>query len=169
MIRTKRLLLIPAAIQMLEAEIEDKSRLSGLLNAVIPADWPPETLVDAFPWFIDQLKSNPEHNCWYSWYALFTENKTSQYILVGSAGFKGYPDESGKVEIGYSVLDDYQRKSIAAEMVQALTNWAFSQGVVNSIIAETTIDNFASIRVLEKNGFVKQNQDSDAVFYLLKK
>lgn len=169
MIKTERLLLIPATIKMLESEIEDKFRLSNLLDAIIPESWPPETLKDAFPWFIERLNKNPDHAKWYSWYALLKDQKSVQNILIGSVGFKGYPDESGNIEIGYSVLNEYQNKAIATEMVQALTNWAFSQPNVNSIIAETTAGNIASIKVLEKNGFAKSDQNSESVFFILNK
>lgn len=169
MIKTERLILIPATLEMLEAEIKDKSKLSDLLNAHIPESWPPETLKDAFPWFIEQLKKNPGHIHWYIWYALLTNQKPIKNVLVGSVGFKGYPDESGKVEIGYSVLAEYQNKGIASEMTQALVNWAFSHNKVNSIIAETTKDNITSIRVLEKNGFSKTEQNNDSLFFSLHK
>lgn len=169
MIETTRLIIIPATIEMLKSEINEKSKLSVLLGAVIPNSWPPETLVDAFPWFIEQLERNPGQDSWYCWYALLKSKDTSKNILVGSVGFKGRPDNSGTVEIGYSVLNEYQGKSIATEMVSALTKWAFSQSGVNAIIAETTTDNFASSKVLKKCEFMQIEQKSEALFFQLKK
>jgi ribosomal-protein-alanine N-acetyltransferase len=113
MIETTRLIIIPATIEMLKTEINDKSQLPVLLDAIIPKSWPPETLEDAFPWFAEQLERNPEQNCWYCWYAILKSKDILKNTLVGSVGFKGGPDNSGTVEIGYSVLNEYQGKSIA--------------------------------------------------------
>jgi RimJ/RimL family protein N-acetyltransferase len=54
-------------------------------------------------------------------------------------------------------------------MVSALTKWAFSQSGVNAIIAETTIDNFASKKVLKKCEFLQIEQNSESLFFQLNK
>ena len=50
--------------------------------------------------------------------------------LVGGCGFLGGPDATGMVEMGYSVLPQFQRQGIATEMVAALTAWAFTHAAV---------------------------------------
>ena len=44
----------------------------------------------------------------------------------------------------------YWNKGYATEAVQELIDWAFRTGEVEMIIAETLLDNYGSIRVLEK-------------------
>jgi ribosomal-protein-alanine N-acetyltransferase len=58
------------------------------------------------------------------------------------------------VEIGYSVLPEFQRQGLATEMVAGIIPWAKHQPEVRQIEAETNINDKASIRVLEKNGFI---------------
>jgi ribosomal-protein-alanine N-acetyltransferase len=58
------------------------------------------------------------------------------------------------VEIGYSVLPEFQRQGLATEMVTGIIQWAKHQPEVRQIEAETNINDKASIRVLEKNGFI---------------
>ena len=73
-------------------------------------------------------------------------------VAIGNGGFKGRPDADGMVEVGYSVMDAYQRRGLCTEAVGALIAWAFSHPEVARVVAETNPDNIASIRVMEKNG-----------------
>jgi ribosomal-protein-alanine N-acetyltransferase len=73
--------------------------------------------------------------------------------LLGSAGFKGIPD-NGLVEIGYSMLEEHQRNGYCTEAVHALIGWAFRYPDVNKVIAHTLPDLLPSIRVMEKCGLV---------------
>ena len=84
---------------------------------------------------------------WLGWYAISTE---AAPVLCGSVGFKGPPNEAGMVEIGYSLLPDYQGHGLASEMVRGLIDWALRQSKVRVIEAETAPDNHPSIRVLNE-------------------
>jgi RimJ/RimL family protein N-acetyltransferase len=79
-------------------------------------------------------------------------------ITLCSAGalvLKVPPDKRGIVEIGYSVLPESQGRGLATEMVADIIQWAKHRPEVRRIEAETNIDNRASIRVLEKDSFVR--------------
>jgi ribosomal-protein-alanine N-acetyltransferase len=58
------------------------------------------------------------------------------------------------VEIGCSVLPEFEGQGLATEMVAGIVQWAKQQPQVKHIEAETNIDNKASIRVLERNSFI---------------
>ena len=47
--------------------------------------------------------------------------------LVGAGGYFGPPDADGTVEIGYSVLPEWQRHGYATQMTEALVNNVFSR------------------------------------------
>ncbi len=149
--RTPRLRLVAGTLEIAAAEIEDRERFEHLLQADVPPEWPPETLRDALPFFLDMYRAHSDWAGWLGWYALaMTEARP---VLCGSVGFKGPPDEAGMVEIGYSLLPSYRRAGLASEMVAGLIAWAGRDPRVRSIEAETTPDNLRSIRVLERNGF----------------
>jgi RimJ/RimL family protein N-acetyltransferase len=74
-------------------------------------------------------------------------------VLVGSGGFKGRPDPDGSVEIGYSMVEEFQGRGYATEAVRALAAWAFAHPGVSQVVAETMPGNTGSLRVLEKIGF----------------
>jgi len=77
----------------------------------------------------------------------------SPRTLVGAGGYFGPPDAEGTVEIGYSVLPEWQRRGYASEMVQALLDHAFTFANIKRVIAHTTAANPASISVLLRCGF----------------
>jgi [ribosomal protein S5]-alanine N-acetyltransferase len=150
---TKRMVLVPATVELLSADINDRINLGELLNADIPDNWPPEILSDALSFFLDALREKPSRIGWNAWYWLRHEPSDSQLVLIGSGGFKGEPDANGQVEIGHSLLPQFQNMGYATEGAQALITWAFSHPEVMKIIGETEPTNKASIHVLEKLGF----------------
>ena len=117
------------------------------------------------------LKENPDAIGWTIWFITLRSEDKKKNKLIGNAGFKGKPGADGTVEIGYSILEPYQRNGYATEAVRSLIEWAFSVGDVNCIIAETLPDLLASIRVLEKNGFrfIGQGSEEGTIRYELGK
>ena len=149
---TSRLKLIPATVALARAEINDRSEFARLLEATVPDNWPPESLADALPLLLGWLEAAPDHVGWFGWYALAVGDDFATPRLVGSGGFLG-PPTSGTVEIGYSVLPQFQRQGYANEMVGGLVGWALRWPGVVRVGAETEWDNRASVRVLTKVGF----------------
>jgi RimJ/RimL family protein N-acetyltransferase len=152
MIVTRRLTLIAATVALARAEIHDRAGFADLLGAVVPEAWPPESAADALPLFLGWLEAAPEKAGWFGWYALCRDICAAGQVLVGGGGFLG-PPEDGVVQMGYSVLPEFQRRGYATEMVRGLATWAFVQSGVNVIAAETEWANPASVRVLERTGF----------------
>ncbi len=153
MITTSRLALIPATVTLARAELADRGELARLLAAAIPENWPPESTADALPLFLSWLEAAPDRVGWFGWYALARTDDVDVPVLVGGGGFLG-PPEGGVVRMGYSMLPQFQRRGYATEMVRGLIAWALAHPEVESIEAETEWANPASVRVLEKTGFL---------------
>ncbi|HLE55836.1 MAG TPA: GNAT family N-acetyltransferase, partial [Rhodothermia bacterium] len=151
-IRTPRLSLIPATPALARAEINDREEFARLLSASVPDNWPPESAVDALPIFLTWMEAAPDQTGWFAWYALASEDHSTHRVLVAGAGFKG-PPRDGTVEVGYSVLPQFQNRGFAREMVTGLVRWALDQPGVTCVRAETEWENPASQRVLAKAGF----------------
>lgn len=147
-IETERLLLLPCSLEAARAAPHDTERVGELYGVGVPEGWPSEELRDAFPVFVRQLERDPHSFGWGNWLAIEPEEK----MLVGDAGFKGRPDRSGSVEIGYGIAPAYQRRGYATEAARGLLKWAFSNPDVKRVTAECHEDNRASIRVLERLG-----------------
>ena len=92
---------------------------------------------------------------------------TSDGYTVGTAGFYGPPDESGQVTIGYGMVEQARGKGYGTEAVAGLIAVCRSHGGVTAINADTELDNTASQRVLEKNGFQRVRTTEEECFYLL--
>lgn len=152
---TDRLKLIAGTPALAVAEIRERDKFAKLLGVVVPETWPPESIRDVLDYLCILYSEHPDWEGWLAWYAVRIDDDDS--VLCGSIGFKGPPDEQGIVEIGYSVLPEFQGQGLATEMVAAIVQWAKNQPLVTRIEAETNIDNKASMRVLEKNNFIYIN------------
>jgi ribosomal-protein-alanine N-acetyltransferase len=149
-IRTERLDLIPATIPHLRAAIEDSARLGVLLDARVPATWPPDLLDEgALAWTVDRLRDGIEPHWQMHWVVL---RESDARTLVGTSGFKG-PPAAGTVELGYGIVSDHQRHGYATETVRGLLSFAFADPKVTRVIAETLPELEPSKGVLAKTGF----------------
>lgn len=168
-LQTPQLQLISATAESLKADLEGRESLEKVLKMQVPEQWPPE-LYDrtAMQYSYRQLQ-DPEEAGWSLWY--LANRGDSQPVLVGIAGFKGQPNFKGSVEVGYSVLQEFQRRGFATEAVRALVRWAFEHSEVRRVLAETYPRLPASIRVLEKNGFtfIGQGSEADIIRYELRR
>lgn len=152
-LRTRRLTLVPATAALLRAELSDRAAFARLLGARVPGVWPPP-LYDrpAVKYTFRKQRAAPQHG-WSTWYLLLRTDAAP--LLAGICGFKG-PPQHGMVEVGYSVLQHFQRRGLATEATAALTRWAFSHPRVGLVIAHTLTELTPSIRVLEKLGFAQR-------------
>ena len=152
-IRTPRLTLVSASLRLLDAELHSPAALGVLLGASVSPSWPPgEFDAEAAAFFRSKIIEEPSNEEWYVWYAI---TNTEVPALVCAAGFFGPPDPNGEVQIGYSVTTEHRRSGYATEVVRALTAFAFETPNVTRVIARTTEDNPASMRVLDKAGFAR--------------
>ena len=152
-LRTRRLDLVPATPAHLRAELCDRAAFARLLGARVPNAWPP-SLYDrpAVKYTLKKQRVTPRRG-WSTWYLLLRTDTAP--VLAGICGFKGPPEE-GMVEVGYGVLQYFQRRGLATEATIALTRWAFSHPRVELVIAHTLAELTPSIRVLEKCGFTQR-------------
>jgi RimJ/RimL family protein N-acetyltransferase len=152
-IPTSRLVLVAVTLDMQVAELEDRSRFATHLDADVPVDWPPPLNDEAsMHWTLNYLREHPRDEGWAKWYFLLSR-PGGRPILIGNGGFAGAPTDDGTVELGYSIMESYQRQGFAPEAVRGMIAWAFAHAHVTRLIAHTLPDLRPSIRVLEKCGF----------------
>ena len=85
-------------------------------------------------------------------------------LLIGGAGFKGAPDDSGMVEIGYGLAPAARGRGFATEAVGALVAHAFARGA-SAVRAEVEAGHVASERVVRRAGFTVVDSDSDVTWW----
>jgi RimJ/RimL family protein N-acetyltransferase len=81
--------------------------------------------------------------------------------VIGTCGFKGPPDSAGVVEIAYGIVPSFEGRGYATEAAQALVDFAHRHREVRTVRAHTLPDNRASVRVLEKCGFLHMGEVMD--------
>jgi RimJ/RimL family protein N-acetyltransferase len=90
---------------------------------------------------------------WYGWYAIRRADAVSPATLVGAGGYVGPPAADGSVEIGYSIVADWQGHGYASELAAALVARAWGDPVVTRVVAQTAPANSASVALLRRLGF----------------
>lgn len=118
---TERLELMAGTLELARAEISDRSKFSELLNARVPDNWPPEfNDLETISFFLQKLEEAPEQVGWWAWYFILNERVKNERILIGNGGFKGQPTPDGTVEIGYSILREFQNVGYGTEAIKGL-------------------------------------------------
>jgi RimJ/RimL family protein N-acetyltransferase len=175
-IQTPRLLLIPASIATLSAELEGRRALARLLEVDVPPSWPPELYDEAaVRWSLNALETRFLTPDWGLYYvAELPDVASARQRLAGVVGFKGPPDSGGTVEIGYGILPERRRLGFAREAVDGMIGWAFGRESVTRVIAHTLTELTPSIRVLESAGFTfvgpgEDESEPDAIQYELRR
>lgn len=82
--------------------------------------------------------------------------------LIGDSGVSEVEGTPGELEIGYQICDKYSGKGYATELLKAMTEFAFARFDISVIYGRVVRGNGASCRVLEKGGYVFQNEESGA-------
>lgn len=161
MSRASDVRLVEMSLGALDAEAASAGDLGALLGAVVPSDWPPpyhDAGVRA--WFRARLVADRDAAGWWGWYVVATVDGAQ--ILVGTAGYKGPPDATGIVEVGYSIVESYRRRGIASAALRQLLDRAFDDPRVSVVKAETPVTFAASRGLLGHCGFALTGTRTDA-------
>lgn len=163
-IYSERLRLIPLDAAVGRIALERPWQLGEALGVRVEGDWPPADLVEILPGSLDALELDPSLLGWGVWLILDRAGE----VLVGDVGFKGPPDEEGRVEVGYGVLPPHRGRGFATEAVVALIGWAAGQRDIREATACSLVENTASARVLEKAGFERLSIEEGIVSWSLR-
>jgi len=132
------------------------AELSALLHARIPESWPPEHWEPhVFEFIAEQFRTAPHTVGWNRYMIL----RGAEPVMVGALG--GFPRSKDEAEVGYSILPEWQKQGLATEGLRALIGEIFEQPEVETISAQTFPSLPASIRVLEKCGFMPAGNGDD--------
>ncbi|MFC5954670.1 GNAT family N-acetyltransferase [Streptomyces pratens] len=80
-------------------------------------------------------------------------------LAVGAMGFHGVPDEAGRVEIGYDLVESARGHGYATEALRTLAAWALAQDGVRTVTAVIDHDNTPSQGVVTRAGFTRVGED----------
>ena len=146
-LRTERLTLVALTFGLARAALEDRAELGRMLGARVPVTWPGADFSRMLPHIAE---GGERASLWAEHTRLIVHE--GDRTLIGETGFHGPPDESGTVEVGYSIVPDYRGQGFAFEATRALIDEALARPDVSRITAACLDENAASLKVLEKLG-----------------
>ena len=82
--------------------------------------------------------------------------RVSDGRLVGSCGYTRWLSPEGTAELAYDLSPVYWRRGIMKAAVEAAVDWALSTGTLHRIEALVMTTNQASIGLLERAGFLRE-------------
>lgn len=150
-VQTARLFLVPLTVEQMQLMMDDYQQLEDRLGLPRTDQRLARRLYPVLTHNLSFIRNDPENEIWYTYWVLIDKTETR---IVGGLGFKGPGDERGVVEIGYGVNDSDRNRGYMTEAVTAMVGWATAQNGVHGVRAETANTNLASIRVVQKVGFV---------------
>lgn len=74
--------------------------------------------------------------------------------LIGDTGVNEVEGNADEVEIGYGICKKHSGKGYATELLKAMTEFIVSTFGINVLYGRVMCGNDASVRVLEKNGYI---------------
>lgn len=79
--------------------------------------------------------------------------KSHDEMFLGTCGYNAWSRHNACGKIGYDLMPAYWGKGIMTEAVHGIVQFGFRYMQLNRIEADVTLNNHASVRVLEKVGF----------------
>ncbi len=90
------------------------------------------------------------------------EKDNPDYIL-GTVGLWKFDFESYRCEVGYMINQRYQGKGFMSEAFNRILTYGFDELNLHSVEARVDEENFASIKVVEKAGFLREGLLKESV------
>ncbi|HVE64038.1 MAG TPA: GNAT family N-acetyltransferase [Mycobacteriales bacterium] len=153
-IETARLRLVP-----IDYALAARILVGDLSGLVCAPGWPTPDTPDALGAFVEHGDSA----AFGGWLICRGDDQT----IIGDCGWRGGPDRSGDVEIGYGLAASARGLGLGTEAIGGLVSWIRTQPGVRRVIAETLADNVASRRLLERLGFSWTSDVLPHVWYAL--
>jgi len=125
--------------------IEDASALITRINTTVAAN-------DAVQWAIT-LKASSSRSI------------GADDVFIGIIGFWRMEKEHHMAELGYSLARDHWGKGLMSEAIGNVVDFGFDTLGFHRVEAITRPENAASIRALEKNGFVREAHFKENIFW----
>ncbi|MCD8260849.1 MAG: GNAT family N-acetyltransferase [Bacteroides sp.] len=159
--RLRILALFPERFSLLCEDYLRFEEVMGLHPSGYPVFWT-EDIRQVMSQLCEQAREHSDNYYWYTnWLIVLKEENR----VIGSACFKGEPDEQGEVEIGYGMYSGYQNRGYMTEAVAVLCQWALAREQVTAVLAAIDPENVPSCKVLEKSGFTRYQGPGDLLFW----
>ena len=124
-------------------------------------DKPLATSVDEAYDFIERINGLINTNEGINWCITLKDNTS----VIGNIGFWNMQKEHFRCEVGYTLHPGFHQKGIMHEALSAALKYCFEVMHFHSVEANVNPENQASIKLLEKNNFVREAYYRENYFY----
>jgi [ribosomal protein S5]-alanine N-acetyltransferase len=159
-IRSERLELPLLSLDQLDRlAAGDGPSVGAELHAILPIPW-----LDEVRWLAGmrarQVRLRPKDRPWLL-RPILLRSPNDGLQAIGYLNFHAGPDETGMVEIGYTLLPDARGRGYAIEAVRAAFAWAEREHGIRRFRASIAPDNARSINLVTKLGFRQVGEQWD--------
>jgi len=124
-------------------------------------DRPLATSIDDANEFINKINNSLITGDGISWAISLKDDP----VMIGNIGLWRIIKENYRAEIGYMLHTAFQGKGIMQECFDLVLHYGFNDLKLHSIEANINPENLASMKLLEKNGFVREAYFKENFFY----
>lgn len=153
MLQSQRLDIISCDDTLFDAIRMGNNVLARVMGVNVPKKW--TEFRDTFTPSYHRWKAHPPLRDWWVYLIVYKPSN----MLIGSCGYKGEPDSNGCVEIGYEITPTHRAMGLGYETAFALVEHAFKQRGVLKVIAHTLPEESPSVRILERIGFIRTDDN----------
>ncbi len=161
-ITTARLDLVLMSVGFMEAlQARDFATAEQEIGASVPHGMAAD-LDDFLVYRLAQVAVDPAVLEWLGRAMVLTGDDGTRRV-IGSIGFHGPPDDSGRLEVGYRVEPASRRRGYAIEAVRALFDWATERHGITRFVASVSPTNEASLGLIGQLGFREIGSQIDEI------
>ncbi len=121
---------------------------------------PAKSIDEARQW-INMINEGIDNNQYIAW-AVALNNDPK---LIGTITFWNIQKEHYRAEIGYALHTQFRGRGLMQEAMTAVLDYGFNTLNIHSVEANVNPGNAASIKLLERNGFVREAYHRENYYY----
>jgi len=122
------------------------------VTKALPEGWQNlDTLDKAKNWIIKRKKDRNFYTI-----VLIETNEIIGFLFLN---IENETKKSSELRLGYLLTESIWGKGIGSELINGLVKWSKNTNIIKSISGGVEKENIGSIKVLEKNGFYKSNEE----------
>lgn len=110
---------------------------------------------------LNRIQRETDENKSVAWCICLKENPG----LIGFIGLWRIEPENNRGELGYMLHPKYQKQGLMQEALEAVLHYAFDTMLCHTLMADVHPGNQASIKLLERNQFVREGYLRDSIFF----
>ena len=146
---------------VLPSDAPEMFLLRSDLRVISFIDRPPAKTLDEAVIFIDKINKMEDNNECITWAITKRENPK----MMGLICFLNFKKEHFRAEIGYALNFEFHRKGIMQEAITEVIKFGFNTINLHSIEANINPGNTASMKLLERNNFVREAYFRENYFF----